>query len=232
MRRTALSLAVLMICASVSFAQTPVDPRPEIYSKLKCCACKIEFAPCGCKEAVEIKAYIDALLDTGVSQRDIYYKVAKKYSLGVIVDERIKNEVKTQLLKEAGGKSPEIALEPAFFSFGDAGKKSGSIHKAFKIYNKGNADLVITNIRVSCDCVTVSLKVGKNKSPVFGVMGARDSGWKETIRPGKSGDLEVVIDMAHPSMEAGRKEVRDIFIASNDPLNSQITLRVEVNVID
>lgn len=232
MKRVVLSFMIMMVWVSISFAQAPVDPRPGIYSKLKCCTCKIEFAPCGCKEAVEMKAYIDALLDTGVSQKEIYYKIAKKFSLNVIVNEETRNEVKAQLLKETGGKTPEIAPEVAFFSFGNASKKGGTIQKAFKIYNKGNADLVITNIRVSCDCVTASLKVGKNKSPAFGVMGDRGSEWQETIRPGKYGELEVAIDMAHPSMEAGRKEIRDIFIASNDPLNSQTTLRVEVDVID
>lgn len=231
-KRMILAFLFFSVFAGAAFAQMPLDPRPDIYSKLKCCGCKIEFAPCGCKEAVEMKAYIDALIDTGASRKDVYFRLAKKFSTNVIIDEGIRNEVKTQLLKETGGKAPEIVPETAFFNFGNVSKKAGSIQRAFKIYNKGNADLVITNIRVSCDCVTAFLKVGKNKSPVFGVMGDRGSAWQETIKPGKYGELEIAIDMAHPSMEAGRKEVRDIFIASNDPLNSQTTLRVEVNVID
>ncbi len=232
MKRMALSFAILMAWTAVSLAQAPVDLRPDIYSKLKCCACKIDFAPCGCKEAVEMKAYIEGLIESGVSRDDIFYRVTKKFSLKVILDEQIKTEVRQRLIKEADGKLPQIVLETSSFDFGKISKKQGRVVKVFKLYNKGNSDLIITNIRVSCSCVTASLRVGKNKSPAFGVMGARDSGWQQVIKQGQYGELEVVLDMAHSSMKAGSKEVRDIFIASNDPLNSHATLRVEVNVIE
>jgi hypothetical protein len=230
MKKVVFSLLVLALYVSGALAQAPADLKSDIYSKLECCACEIAFNKCGCKEAIEMKAYIDALIDSGLAQEEIFYKVAKKYTLGVIIDEQVKTTVRARLIKETGGKRPQIILEPAFFNFGNASKKTGSIRKIFKLYNKGNADLVITNIRVSCECVTASLKVGNNKSPVFGVRGAAHSGWQEVIKKGQSGELEVVMDLAHPSMEAGKKEIRDIFIASNDPLNSQLTLRVEIDV--
>ena len=229
-KKIIFAFAFLAICAGSVFAQAPADLKSDIYAKLKCCNCNMAFGPCGCKEAIEMKAYIDALIDSGVSKDDIFYKVAKKYSLNVILDERVKAEIEKRVLKEAGGKIPRIVLETASFNFGEASKKKGAIRQAFKLYNKGNSSLVITNVRISCDCVTASLKVGDTKSPVFGVMGARDSGWQAVIEPGKSAELEVTLDLAHSSMEAGKKEARDIFIASNDPLNSQTNLRVEVNV--
>lgn len=230
MKKILLSLAILMICAAVSFAQAPADLKPDIYSKLKCCACKMDFAPCGCKEAIEMKAYIEGLIESGVSRDDIFYRVAKKFSLKVILDEQIKTGVQQRLIKEAGGKLPQIVLETTSFDFGKISKKQGRAVKIFKLYNKGNTDLIINNIRVSCSCVTASLKVGKNKSPAFGTRGAADLNWQETIKPGKFGELEVVLDLAHPSMEIGH-EVRDVFIASNDPLNSQLTLRVEADIV-
>ena len=157
--------------------------------------------------------------------------MAKKFSPKVILDQQIKADVEKRLVKETGGRLAQIVLETSSFNFGKVTKKQGSISKTFKLYNRGNADLFINNIRASCSCVTASLKVGKNKSPAFGTRGAADLNWQETIKPGKFGELEVVLDLAHPSMEIGH-EVRDVFIASNDPLNSQLTLRVEADIIE
>ena len=93
MKKITLAFAFFLIFAGTVFAQTPVDLKPDIYSKLKCCACKMEFAPCGCKEAIEMKAYIDGLIESGVARDQIFYKVAKKFSLNVLMDQQIKADV-------------------------------------------------------------------------------------------------------------------------------------------
>ena len=90
--------------------------------------------------------------------------------------------------------------------------------------------MAITNLRVSCECVTVSLKVGKDESPYFGVAGAKP-GWQLAVEPKKSGELEVVLDLSHSSISIG-KVIRDIFVASNDPLYPETTIRVEAEVED
>ncbi len=126
---------------------------------------------------------------------------------------------------------PQLVLESSYFNFGKVSKREGNKTKIFKLYNKGNARLIITNIRVSCSCVTASLKVGKNKSPYFGIAGASPLGWQAVIEPGTSGELEVVADLAHPSMGIGRV-IRDIFVASNDPAYPEIAIRIEVEVTD
>ncbi|MFA5144699.1 MAG: DUF1573 domain-containing protein [Candidatus Omnitrophota bacterium] len=127
-------------------------------------------------------------------------------------------------------KRPQVVLEPGSFNFGKVSKSEGSKTKVFKLYNKGNADLIITNIRVSCSCVTASLKAGRNRSPYFGIAGA-NPGWQAVIKPQASGELEVVADLVHPSMGTGRV-IRDIFVASNDPAYPEIALRTELDIID
>jgi hypothetical protein len=72
--------------------------------------------------------------------------------------------------------------------------------------------------------------VDKNKSPYFGGQGA-PAGWQMVIGPDKSGQLEVVLDLAHPSVTNG-KVIRDVFISSNDPLYPESTLRIEAEVSD
>lgn len=229
-RLAILFLLCLSIFSSAAFAQANGNIKSEIYSKLKCCACEVSFEKCVCPEAKEMKAYIEALLESGASREDIFYRVAKKFSLDTILDEKIKDDVREKIIKESGQTRPQIILEPASFNFGKVSKKQGKIIKVFKLYNKGSTELIITNIRVSCSCVTASLKVGKNKSPYFGMAGAGSS-WKQEVAAGGSGELEVILDLTHPSMAPG-KEVRDIFVASNDPVYPQLTLRVELEVTE
>lgn len=228
---TLSSIALLFFFQAISvFAQDAETTKSGIYSKLKCCPCKVSFDKCVCNEAKEIKAYVEALIENGVTQEDIFYKVAKKFSLNIIQDPEIKQAVEKKLIKETGQKRPQVILEPEDFNFGAVHKKQGKVSKIFKLQNKGNVDLIITNIRVSCSCVTASLKVASNRSPYFGIAGA-GPGWQAVIKPQDSAELEVVLDLASPSMAVG-KQARDIFIASNDPLYPEKALRVEAEVRD
>ena len=225
-----LASVLILFCFSSSFAGDSDSLKQEIYSKLKCCPCQESFEKCVCPEAREMKTYIDALLEAGVAKNDIFYRVAKKFSPKVILDEQIKSEVEQRLIKETGGKRSQIIFEPSFSDFGKVSKKQAKASKIFKLYNKGNADLIINNVRASCGCVSASLRVGKNKSPYLGVAGA-NPGWQVVIEPGKFGELEVVLDLNHSSMGKG-KQIRDVFVSNNDPLNPEASLKVEIEVIE
>ncbi len=226
-----LASVCLVFFSQITFAQNTLGIKSEIYSKLRDRRCtEMSLDKCDCPDAKEMKGYIDALLELGVTKDDIFYKVAKKFSPKVILDEQIKAEIEQKLIKETGGKRAQIIFEPPSLKYGKVSKKQAKISKIFKLHNKGNADLVITNIRVSCGCVSASLKVGKNKSPYFGVAGA-NPGWQAVIGPGKYGELEVVLDLNHSSMGIG-KQIRDVFVSNNDPLNPEASLKVEIEVIE
>lgn len=212
----------------IAFAQQINVQKEDIYSKLKDRRCTMSLDKCDCPDAKEMKAYIDALLETGVAKDEIFYKVAKKFSLSSIIDKQIKTEVEKRLIKEVGAKRPQIISEPASLNFGQISKRKGKINNVIKLYNKGNVDLIISNLRVSCGCTSVSLAVGKNKSPYFGVAGAGKS-WQEIIKPGKFGELEVVFDLNHSSMTIG-KQMREVFISSNDPLYPESMISVEIEL--
>lgn len=226
-----LCLVSLIFFSQIVFAQDIDAQKSDIYSKLRDKRCtEMSLDKCDCPDAKEMKGYIDALLETGVAKDDIFYKVAKKFSPKVILDEQIRAEVEQRLIRETGGKRSEIILEPSSLNFGKVGKKENKISKIFKVYNKGNTNLNITNIRVSCGCVSASLKVGKNKSPYFGVGGA-NLGWKAAIEAAKFGELEVLLDLNHSSMGIG-KQIRNIFVSNDDSLNPEATLKVEVEVTE
>ncbi|MEI6831348.1 MAG: DUF1573 domain-containing protein [Candidatus Omnitrophota bacterium] len=175
-----------------------------------------------------MKAYIDAFLEAGISREDIFYRVAKKYSLKVIVDESMRSLVEKRLIKESGGKYSRIVFESQMLNFGTKSRKEGKVSSVVKLYNKGNSNLIISNLRVSCGCVSVALKTGKNKSPYFGVAG-ENPGWQAIIEPGNFGELEVALDLSHPSMGIG-KQIRNIFVSSSDTVNSQTDLKVEIEI--
>lgn len=228
-KRVLLYLVFSISFIGTAFAQQVDAQKQSIYSKLKDRRCtEMSLDKCDCSDAREMKAYIDALLETGVAKDEIFYKVAKKFSLTSIIDKQIKTEVEKRLIIEAGDKRPQLILETASLNLGQTSKKRGKINSTIKLYNKGNIDLIVSNLRVSCGCTSVSLAVGKNKSLYFGVAGA-SSGWQEIIKPGKFGELEIVLDLNHASMTVG-KQTREVFISSTDPVypESKLTVTVEV----
>ncbi len=227
-RRTLLLILLCLVFFSQMVLAETANSESEIYTKLKCCSCEDPFEKCECPEAREMKSYIDAFIENGLSKEEIFYKVAKKFSLNSIIDKQLKAEIEKRFIKEAGTKRPQIKVEPESFNFGKAVKKQGKIRKIFDVYNKGNAVLIIKNIRVSCGCVSASLRIGGNKSPYFGVAGAAE-GWQVLIEPDKSAELEVVLDLAHESMGMG-KQAREVFVSSNDPLYPQTRIGVEIEV--
>lgn len=226
-----LCLVSLIFFSQAVLAQNIDAQKSDIYSKLRDVRCADDgLDKCNCPDAREMKGYIDALLELGVTKDDIFYRVAKKYSPKVILDEQIRSTVEQSLIKETGGKRSQIIFEPISLDFGKVSKKENKVSKIFKVYNKGNADLVVSNIRVSCGCVSVSLKVGKNKSLYFGVAGA-NPGWQAAIQPGKFGELEVALDLNHSSMGVG-KQIRNVFVSNDDPLNPEVVLKVEIEVTE
>lgn len=227
---TIVLVASLLVFSHLAFAQNNDVLKSEIYSQLKCCSCKLSFDKCSCPEAKEMKAYIDALLESGASREDIFYKVAKKFSLNAILDKQMKVDAEKRLIKEAGEKRPQISFNSTSFDFGRVSKKGGKISKIFKLSNTGNSPLIIKNIKTSCPCAGVSLRTDKVKSPYFSTEGSPKQ-WQAEITPSQDAELELIVDLASSHVKTG-KLIRDAFLTSNDPVYPEVTVRVEAEVKD
>lgn len=212
------------------FAQNVDAEKSDIYSKLKCCACKVSFDKCDCSQAKEIKAYIDALLESGANREEIFYKSAKKFSSGVILDKQVRQDIEKKLIEEAGDSRPQIVLDLDSFDLGKISRKKGKISKIFRVANKGNAPLIIKQIRTFCPCAAASLKIDKNKSRFFSTEGS-PAGWQSEIKPGSTGELEIMVDLSSPHVNTG-KLFRDAAITSNDPVHPEVTARIEAEVTE
>ena len=230
MRFIILFFVCLIFFSQALFAQNNDALKSEVYSKLKCCACKVTFDKCTCPEAKEMKAYIDALLENGMGKEEIFYKVGKKFSLNTILDAQTKAEVEKRLIEGAGKKRPQLSFDSTIFNFGEVSKKQGKVSKIFKFTNQGNVPLIIKSMKTSCPCASVSLKVNKTKSPYFGTKGSpRD--WQSEIKPQESGELELMVDLASLHVKTGRL-IRDVSLISNDPVYPEVIVRVEAEVKD
>jgi len=234
MQLSKIKTAVILCVISLLFylpllAQNIESKKKEIYSKLKCCPCKVSFESCTCVEAKEIKAYIAGLLETGIDQEEVFYKIAKKFSLNVITDSQIKGRIEQRIIKEVGKKHPRLALEPLSFSLGQVSKKQGKVSKIFKLSNQGNTPLIIKNLKTLCPCASVSLKVGKDKSPYFGTEGS-PTNWQHQIQPNQSAEIELEVDFASPHVQVGEL-IREALITSNDPIYPEATVRIEALVV-
>lgn len=219
-----------LFLGQILFAQAGVDLKSEIYSKLKCCNCQVVFQACTCLEAEEMKAYIEALLGSGIKKEDVYFEIAKKYTIDTIIDPKIKQAVKKRLISAAGSQRSQIVLQPATFNFGKVNKRQGKISRVFELSNTGNVSLIIKRIRTSCPCATVSLRVNNNVSGSFGTQGSPDN-WQMEISPSASGKLELMVDLASSHVKTG-KLIRDALITSNDPLYPETTVSIEAEVSD
>ena len=98
------------------------------------------------------------------------------------------------------GKAPDLQFEELSYNFGKLAQDDKARH-VFKFTNKGNAELVIGEVRASCGC-TAALASAKN------------------IAPGESGSIDVTFDSRG---KRGQIE-KHVTVSSNDPDTPQSTL--------
>ncbi|MBI4427288.1 MAG: DUF1573 domain-containing protein [Candidatus Magasanikbacteria bacterium] len=123
--------------------------------------------------------------------------------------------------ESAGSESkgtPKLALEINKFDFGDVSMANGLAKKKVKITNIGDGDLKISRMQTSCMCTKVTLDAGGKQSPEFGMPGhgGGASGWSQVIKPGESGELEIIFDPNAHGPNATGLITRTIDIFSND----------------
>ena len=218
----------IMFFTQFAFAQSNYDLEKEIYPKLKGRSCAVSLAGHDCHDSRIVKAYIEGLKEMGVARDEIFLKVAKKFSLDNILDKQIKSAVEKKLVEEAGNKRPQIVIDQAVFNFGQVPKTQGTATHVFKINNTGKSDLIINNIYAACPCTVATLRIGDYKSPVFDTKGVTKD-LKVKLQPGKTAELEVVLDLNHSNIKIG-KNSRMVFILSNDPIYPSASVTVAGDV--
>lgn len=113
----------------------------------------------------------------------------------------------SKLTPEQKANAPHIEFETKAHNF-ESLKQGQNIDFAFKFKNTGKSDLIIRKIKPSCGCTIVN--------PT-----------KEVLKPGDAAEFKVNFNS---SGKAG-KQNKTITVITNDPLESQVTLRVTGDVL-
>lgn len=227
MKRKIIFIFLFIFLNNVVFA----DIKTDIYSKLKCFCCKKDVSVCDCPHSKEIKAYIDALLEVGLNEEEILIKIAKRYSLDNIKDEKTRKIVEKKLIELAPKKRPQIFIHPLSYNLGKISKKKKKIELRIPIQNKGEEALKITKLKTSCECTTVRLKTKDYESPPFSMGMEGGTTWQATLNPGEKGELIIVTDLNHSHVKTGHL-LRVVEVESNDPIHPLIRIQFEADIVE
>jgi rhodanese-related sulfurtransferase len=217
----------------------PIESSPEniipenIYSEFICECCGKTIVQCKCPMASKKRAYLDGLIDGGLSENEILLRGARRFGLQTLANEDIRTQIRLELLRQAPGEHPEIAIEPLKYDFGKLSISKGKVETSFIIRNKGNADLIIDNIKTSCGCTVASLKTADGKkTPEFSIKGKSEPNWQISILPGAEVELVVSFDPNyHPPKKFPTYVTRTITISSNDPIESKKIIKIRAHLV-
>ena len=102
--------------------------------------------------------------------------------------------------------SPRIEFEAPEYNVGEVWEGEKASH-VFPFKNTGDAELVIEKVRTSCGCTAALVS-------------------KKNIKPGESGEIEATFN----TKRYRGKQGKNIYVATNDPDNRNVKLRLEVTV--
>lgn len=199
-----------------------------------CCGRTIDAGCCGM--AQERMAYVDDLVADGLSEDEVVMSYIKNYGLDSFEDESQKQTFKEKLIAEAPSTRPIIVLSPDVYDFGDVSQSNGVVVTFFELTNNGKSDLVINKLETSCGCTSASIIYNGKEGPKFAMPGHGinediPDDWQVSIPAGGKAQVKVYYnpDM-HPDFRG--IAIREIYVFSNDPIDFEKSVKVELNQVD
>ncbi len=206
----------------------------EIYPMFICSCCgKTIDAEC-CGMAKERKLYVEALTQGRLSKEEVIMAYVKKYGLDSFKNEKQGQEFKEKLIQEAPANRPIISITPSDYDFGDVSQAKGNVNTLFEITNIGKTDLIINKLETSCGCTSASIIYQGKEGPLFAMPGhgqKSPTNWQVVIPAGEKARLKVYYN---PDMHKDFRgtAIRGIYIFSNDPINFETKVEIELNQVD
>ena len=207
----------------------------EYYDMFKCSCCGQPISADCCGMAKERKAQVDQLLLEEVDENELVYQMVKKFGLGILMDTSKEQQVKDYIQSKASDNPPKIKIDNTLYNFGTVSQSEGIVTTTFNIQNTGESDLIIEGIDTSCMCTSASIIYNGEEGPKFGMSmhGNNPKDYSLTIPKGKSAQLKVYYDpMAHGKQDKPEaKIIREVTIKSNDPVDFQKKVRIELTQV-
>lgn len=212
------------------------SPTPkEYYDMFQCSCCGKSIDANCCGMAKQRKAYVDQLLLEGLDENEIVHEMVKKFGFDVLMDQSKEQEIRDYIKSIAPENPPIIEIENSTYDFGIINQADGIVTTLFTIKNVGGNDLIIENMDTSCMCTSATLIYNGEEGPKFGMSmhGDNPEDFELVIAPGESAQLKVYYDpMAHGKQKKPEQRiVRTVSIISNDPVDFQKKVRIELTQI-
>jgi cytochrome c-type biogenesis protein CcmH/NrfF len=212
-------------------AKTP----QEMYKKFQCSCCGESIDANCCGMAKQRMEHVDQLMLGGLNENEVTVKMVKKFGFDILMDPSEEDKIKEFIQEQAPDNPPKIIIEPTTKNLGLVKQSEGKVSTFFTLKNLGDGDLVIENMDTSCMCTSVRIIYNGNEGPIFGMSmhGTNPENYKLTIAPGDSAQLEVLYDpLAHGIQKKSEARIiREVTIVSNDPVDFQKKLRIELTQI-
>ena len=208
----------------------------EIYPMFICPCCGKPLDPKNicCGMAKEMIDYIDVLVAKNLPEKEIILAFVKKYGLNTFADKNKQKEFREELIKTAPADRPIISLTPETFDFGNVSQKGVIVTTFFELKNEGKKDLVIDRLDTSCGCTSASIVFEDKEGPKFAMSGhgiESPKDWKLTIPAGKNAQLKLYYDPnIHKDFRGAA--TREIYVYSNDPIDFEKKVKIELNQVD
>ncbi|PIN98789.1 MAG: hypothetical protein COT90_02710 [Candidatus Diapherotrites archaeon CG10_big_fil_rev_8_21_14_0_10_31_34] len=124
--------------------------------------------------------------------------------------------------------SGTIKITPEVKDFGNVSVGQGTVSTSMEIINEGKGKLTLTGLKSSCMCTSAVVVIDGIESPVFGMHS--NPVWSKSIEPGQKAQLKIFYDpAAHPDLRGAVTRIVSIY--SNDPLNPEKIVRINVNQV-
>ncbi len=209
----------------------------EVYGLFICSCCNrpLDKENICCGSAKERLEYIDSLEKTEISKTDAIIKMVKKYGMESLSDEgkKLEEEIRLELAERAPENRPKIIITPDSYDFGEVSVRKGTVSKIMTIRNDGESDLVINNMDSSCMCTTASIIFNGVEGPIFGMsMHGNPKGWSVTIPPKQQAQLKIYYDPTVHSGLEGQHLVRVISVFSNDSVDFEKKVRIDIDQVE
>lgn len=206
----------------------------EIYPLFECPCCGKPIDQCECPMAKERVAYINGLADAKQSEDEVILTYIKKYGLDSFIDKDRQQIFREKLINEASADRPIISFNVDSYDFGDVSQKDGVVTAFFEFKNDGKNDLIIDRLDSSCGCTSASIIYQDEEGPIFVMAGhGKDNptDWQVAVKPGETAYVKVYYDPSvHPDFRGSA--TREVSIFSNDPIDFENKVKIELNQID
>jgi hypothetical protein len=207
----------------------------EIYPLFECPCCGKAINECSCGMAKERMAFIDGLTAREVSEQEAVLTYVKKYGLTSFMEQEKEDEFRDKLIAQAPDERPIISLNPDSYDFEEVSQKKGTVTTLFEIKNNGQSDLIIERLETSCGCTSASIVYQDQEGPKFNMPGhginEEIGDWQIAITPNMTAQLKVYYDPnMHPEFRG--TATRTVSIFSNDPIDFQKEVTIELNQVD